>query len=158
MIMENNYNMALENMRLSNDAKEFLLTSAKWARFLSITGFILYGLLLVVFVIMAAAMSGSSSYLAGNALYPHAPAAGSWSMVFMWSIMCVVYCIPLTYQLRFASGVKKAFAINDELSLTESFRQLKNLFVFNGIVTIIGMAFIAMALFFCVIAALVAAA
>lgn len=67
-------------------------------------------------------------------------------------IWAVVLVFPLMYMLRFANQMKIALNSNDQQSLNASFQNLKRLFRYVGIVTIIGTVLAALWLIFVVIA------
>jgi uncharacterized membrane protein (DUF485 family) len=59
-----------------------------------------------------------------------------------------LYFFPCLFLFRFASKMKHALAANDQAQLNTSFQNLKSLFRFVGILTIIFLAFYAIAIVF----------
>ena len=58
-------------------------------------------------------------------------------MAFFYVIIAAIYFIPCLFLFRFANKMKLALSSNDQMALTTSFQNLKSMFRFFGIVTII---------------------
>lgn len=130
--------MAIENigrdnpteMRLNNLSKEFLRETAKWANFLSILGFILIGLLVIIALFAGTLMSTFSNGFGGSGM------SGAFVTI-LYLLMALLYFFPVYYLFKFASNMKKALAIDNEDALTKGFEYLKSHYKFIGIFTII---------------------
>ncbi len=120
-------------LHLSNQAKEFLRETAKWAYLLSIVGFIFIGLMIVLGIFMGTMMS---------TLETPASIPGALLSVFYIGIS-LIYLFPVLYLYRFASKMKKAFAENNNEDLEEGFKNLKSHYKFIGVATLILIGFYA---------------
>ncbi|SFP83714.1 DUF5362 family protein [Parafilimonas terrae] len=132
-------------LQVDNGNTPYLTEAAKWAKFLSIIGFIICGLL-----VLTGVFSGSffaSLAQADNELN----AMGSIGSTFfaMWFILCaLLYFFPSYYLFNFASKMQIALRNNDQISLNDSFKSLKSCLKFWGILLIIILCFYALAIVF----------
>ena len=124
------------DVQLTNESAHLLMTTARWAKFLAVFGFIAYGLLIIATVAGAAAVS--SGYMGAN--YPFR--GNPWGLAVSVIILAVVYFFPLYFLLRFASKTQRAFRTNDTYELTEGFHSLKNYYVFIGVLLLITIFFV----------------
>lgn len=136
--------------QVTNRSKNFLATAATWSKFLAIIGFI--GTALMVLVGIIAVVAGSAfGNLSQNPVFG---AIGSIGIAFIYIILALVYFFPSLFLLNFSSKIKRAIRSSDNLELEEAFKNLKSLFMFYGIMTIL---FIVL-YFFIIIFAMVAGA
>jgi RsiW-degrading membrane proteinase PrsW (M82 family) len=131
-------------LTVSQASVVYLETSAKWARFLAIIGFIGIGLMvlgaLILFVV-GAAQSGRSSY-DGYGYYRRDP-FGGFPVALLgvgYLIGAVLYFFPVLYLNNFATRMLNALAMRDNVALESSFEQLRNHYRFLGILTIVMIA------------------
>jgi hypothetical protein len=146
--MEQNSSFESFELQVSSDAKEFLATTASWAFFLSIVGFIIVGLSLL----------GSVSLLFAGAAMPEGNPAtamlkggmlGAGSLLFS-----ILWGIPVVYLFKFASSAKEAINENNTQRLTEALKNLRSHYKMAGILTILSI--IAYIIFIVFVAASVA--
>mgnify|MGYP005990204839 CR=1 FL=1 len=127
------------DLTINNQSISFLKETAKWTNFLAIMGFIGIGLIVILAFFMGAVFSS----------LPNADAmpfdAGP-VMTITYLLMGALYFFPVLYLYRFADNMKKALANKDENILTEAFKNLKSHYKFVGILTIIMLAFYALAI------------
>lgn len=117
------------NLHINQNVKGYLLETAKWGQFLAIMGYIFVGLMVIIaFVFMLA-----SKYFTGF------NTNGSLTLGFgaLYLLLAGLYMIPVTYLHRFSTQVKYGIINKDELNVEESFKNLKSLFKFSGISTIV---------------------
>ncbi len=114
----------------------YLLETAKWGNFLAIIGYILMGLLALLSLFM---MFGMSQLIA-NQVFP------IWIMGVVYLAMAGVYWFPVTYLYRFSAQMKQAVLSRNEGLYTSGFANLKSLFKFFGIFTIVILALYALAI------------
>jgi uncharacterized oligopeptide transporter (OPT) family protein len=132
------------NFELSDEAQGFLKETAKWAYFLSILGFVLVGLLVVLALFIGTlfstlgSMSGTMNPIMGM---------GNGFISGIYLVMALLYFFPIYYLFLFSSKVKKAFKTDDKLLLNDSFQYLKSHYKFMGIAAVIFVAFYALVLF-----------
>ena len=117
------------NQGLSTDDRAYLLTAAKWARFLGIIGFIATGLILLA----AFAMMTMGSAIGGGALGSlYGAGFGLGLGVFYLAIAAPYFFISL-FMYRFGSRVKDSQFSSANATMTEAFKNLKNYFQLSGI-------------------------
>lgn len=141
-----NLNQPNNNLSLTETAKSFLIETAKWTNFLAIMGFIMIGIM----VIFAFVISVSASTIPG---FAEAGISGG-IFGFIYLIFAGVYYIPISYLYKFSKNLKSSFANNDEMALEKGFEYLKSHYKFMGVLTIIMLAFYALAFVFGLLAAM----
>jgi len=116
----------MENSTLDNDfttnteliidpeTRAFLKETSKWAKFLAIVGFIFAGFMVLI------------------------------GLFFGTIFFAILYIMPMLYMYRFATKIQTALAREDQFELTSAFENLKSLYKFAGIVTIIMLGFYAL--------------
>ena len=123
-----------KGMVLTDEAQYYLQQTAKWANFLSIVGFILCGLLLIMALFIGAIFSFMSRL---SPVYNTIPSGiGTFFTVFIILFDVLNFFFPF-YLYRFASKARKALFLKDADELTASLSNLKSFFKLIGIVTII---------------------
>jgi hypothetical protein len=150
-----------ENEYISNRGQEcelaitpqsvnFLGETAKWAKFLAIVG-IVWICLMVLFglgvTIVAMAMPEmNNETLGGGVSLPLCYYA------IIYVIIAAISFMPVYYLLKFSSNMKLALKSNNTQALTNAFQYLKSHYKFIGILTILGMAFYAIAIVVIIVA------
>ncbi len=115
-------------IRLNQLAEDFLRSTAKWGRFVAIAGFIAIGLVLIVGLFAGALMTG----IMGPRLFGF-----SGGSIATFNFIAVIYAVPILYLYRFSSKMLDSLNAQDEDQVAESFKNLKSMFKFIGIFTII---------------------
>jgi hypothetical protein len=146
--MEQNHNSTLFGMSVDQTGKSHLAEAAKWAKFLSIMGFIGCGLIVLMGVFFGSFFSMFSGELNRNSPYGDFPASRGFGAVaaIMYVLIALIYFFPCLFLFRFATKMKTALASNDQETLNTSFQNLKATFRFIGILTLIGLCFWVLAL------------
>lgn len=129
----------LSNDLSINETSQIHLTaSAKWGKFLSIVGFVFCGLMIIAGIYMMAVVSSSGVYAsyAGEA----AKIAG-----ITYIISAIILIFPCLYLNKFSNKVQEAIRSTSQESLDAAFINLKAMFKFYGIVTIIFLVLFALA-------------
>jgi hypothetical protein len=140
-------------LQLTPVAQGFLRETAKWAKFISIVGYI--GI--AIYVIM-----GLGMIIAGNAIPASAADSfgGSAAMAakispavtgVIYIVAALLYFFPVMYLNKFAVKAQNALNSNHTDSLTESLENLKSHYKFMGILMIIALIFIALGLLLAII-------
>lgn len=152
--MENQFSesSSLFGLAINENNKGDLADTARWARFLSIVGFVMCG-----FIVLIGFFAGSIFSMFANtdeleALGGMSSAMGA-GMAFFYVIIAVIYFIPCLFLFRFANKMKVALLSNDQAALNTSFQNLKSMFRFFGIVTIIMLALWAIVLLIALVGA-----
>ncbi len=118
----------MENFKSNSFIKEQLKKAADWARFLSIFGFVLVGIMFLG----ALSMVGSNS--------------GGFSLP-ITLLAILLYFMPVRYLYLFSENIKMGLENDDELHFEKSFQNLASHYKFIGILTIIYIIFIIIMLF-----------
>ena len=141
--MDTNTNVL--ELQFDNSSQMLLRESAKWARFISIAGFVLCG----IFVLIGVFAGTFFSTLTTN---PYNDVAASRAMGGIMTVtyiaIAIVYFFPFLFLFRFGSRMQTALKSNDQQSLVNSLGNLRAYFRFVGILLIIGLAFCALAFIF----------
>jgi hypothetical protein len=129
----------LFSLNIDPVTKAHLGETARWARFLAILGMIVLVLGLIV------AMMGATVFTrffgfdtgVGDEVGNSGLGAVRIGMVVGALITSAIIFFPLLFLLRFANGMRRAIAANDQNRLNESFQNLKVYFRYLGILVII---------------------
>ncbi|RYY56625.1 MAG: hypothetical protein EOO09_05705 [Chitinophagaceae bacterium] len=147
MEQQPNENLNLFGLSIDPTSRIHLGEAARWARFLSIVGFIVIGLFVVVALFfsstVASSMSGGGMYGDG---YSSGVGLGSTVIAVTYILISLLWFFPTLFLFRFASKMKAALATNEQDSLNVSFQNLKAMLRFMGILTIIGLVLWVLAL------------
>jgi hypothetical protein len=148
--MEENQNTSLFGLNIDPAGKSHLAEAARWARFLSIVGFVIIGLIVLIGIFAGSIMGSLASSMGGNDLGNARMTSGIMGSFFFIIYICIaaLYFFPCLFLYRFAAKMKIALAANDQETLNVSFQNLKKLFRFLGILTIIVLSFYAIILVF----------
>jgi len=149
--MENtDYNIQDTNqLTISNEINAYLRETVKWGNFLAIMGYIGIGLLVLLAIFMIAGFSALSEYT--KMPFP----MGIFGVIYI--AIAVLYYFPVSYLQKFSAQVKMALAANNQASLTTGFENLKSLFKFLGIFTIVILSIYALVLLIAIPAVILAA-
>jgi hypothetical protein len=142
--MEQNQDSSLFGINVDQTGRAHLAEAARWAKFLSIMGFIMCGLIVLIGIFFSSFFSMFSTRYGGNSPYDEFPASTSGlgaTMAVFYIIIALIYFIPVLFLFRFATKMKAALASNDQEILNNSFQNLKASFRFVGILTIIMLCF-----------------
>ncbi len=137
----NNYNNSNGNNgpQLTPESKAHLFESAKWAKFISIVGFVALGLFVLVGLIMLAGATSAPSHM-------EIAKGFHTTMGITYLIMAVLYFFPVYFTYMFASRMKAALAAGNTAAATEAFANLKNYYKFSGILMIVALSLLVLGL------------
>lgn len=130
--MENQFNsFGGDNAKLevTSFIKENLNTTAKWAKFLAIVGFVMIGFLFLLGIFVFA-MGAAFSSIFKTELRP-----GVFGV--MYFVMALIYYFPVMYLYKFSNKMERAVTSTDNQAFTESFSALKSHYKYIGILTIV---------------------
>jgi hypothetical protein len=138
--MEANESLLNNELHIDATAQSYLSETAKWGNFLSIVGFILSGLIAIIALFAGTIFSRLTSiYTNGNAVF-----AGTGIIMIVYLLIAALYFFMSLLLYRFSKKMKIALYSSDQLSLNDSFLNLKKLYKLFGILTIIYLGFIAL--------------
>lgn len=144
--MDQNQETSLFGFGIDQTSRSHLSEAVKWARFLAIVGFVVCGLITLVGIFVPSIMAnlsrpydyeGGSDITGGLKVF----------MALLYIGIAVVMFFPYYFLLKFANLMKTALNTDDQLTLNSSFQNLKIMFRYVGILTIImiciyGLAFL----------------
>ena len=122
-------NSGSEQLVINQASRTFLAETARWAKILSIIGFVGMGFMIIggFFFIVAFSVFDMPSDM---------PFAPSW-IGLLYIVLGIVYLFPLLYLFRFATKMKDALVHLQQSTLDIAFSNLKSLYKFIGIFMII---------------------
>lgn len=123
--LDSDMNTALE---LTTTSKAFLYEATKWARFIAIVGFVFIGLIVLIALVMALALSAMP--------LPGLGVSGGFIALF-YMILAAVYFFPVLYLFRFGTKTQDALERMDSIELENGIKNLKANFKFVGIMLIV---------------------
>ena len=142
---ESQLNMDVE---LTPLAKDYIMESAKWAKFISIVGFVFIGLF-VIFAFFAGTLF--SSLPVGEVAGVYESMGGL--LTAMYLFIAAIYFFPTFFLFRFASKTIVAIQNYDSGLLTEGLGNLKSSFKSMGIILLIVLGLYAMGFVFGILGA-----
>ncbi len=116
-------------LTFSSEIKDYLGETSKWAKLISIVGFVYIGFI-VIGAIMMGFFMGSMGAASG---LPFSPII--FSLIYL--LVALIMFFPILYLFRFASGMGDALKRNDTTALTDSFKNLKSHYKFYGITILV---------------------
>ena len=134
--MEQNQEDSLFGFGIDQASRAHLSEAAKWGRFLAIIGFIVCGFLVIV-GLFAGTFFSTQSY---DSPYERSSFLGSnlgLVMIIVYLGVAILNFFPCLFLLKFANRMRNALNTNDQMTLNSSFQNLKIMFRFVGIVTIV---------------------
>jgi hypothetical protein len=121
--------------QFSTESAAYLLKAAKWGKFLAILGFIVTALLVLFGILLSFIIGMLPEESVPSLPFP----AGVISIIYI--LIAAIYIAPVLFLNSFCNNAIKAVNLGNTERLTDSIRNLKNLFVFVGISTIVLLAF-----------------
>jgi|SRR5690242_3645953 len=146
--MEQNITPNTFALQVDSSNIPYLAEAAKWAKFLSIIGFIFCALIIVIALLMGTALSAVFSQLETQSSMAGLGAIGGTVLMIYYIVIAIVYFFPCLFLFNFASKMQTAIRNNDQVYLNTSFRNIKSFFKFWGIVTIIVLCIFVIAIIF----------
>lgn len=129
-----------DSSALSNQAKDYLYEAAKWGKFLSIVGFVMVGIMILVALFAGSfigMMAGEAGAMLGGAFF-----------TIIYLIIAAIYVMPCLYLYRFSTKTKLALDLGNTEDLTDALGNLKSMFKFMGIFTAVILGFYGLAIVF----------
>ena len=133
-------NTNLFEFQVDQRTQSVLRESSKWAKFLSIVGFIFCGILVLIGVFAGSIFSNMGQQFSTTPSPVPAAMMGI-MMTIIYIIIAIVYFFPCLYLFKFSSRMQVALRSNDQNLLTTSLASLRSYFKFLGILTIITLSF-----------------
>jgi hypothetical protein len=134
---------------LTKEAQVYLREAGKWAKFLSIIGFIGCGLILVAALFIGSIFSMMSHLSPAYSQAPMSAAGGFVSIIYI--LVDILYFFFPYYLYRFSDKIKKGIVFQDVGYITRASESLKSFFKLWGIVTVIVISIYIIAFLFFVV-------
>lgn len=129
-----------------------LSEAARWARFLAIIGFVLCVFVALIGIFASTFLSFMTDRFNSNIGGGQNIFSGLKSFIAIIYIgIAFLYFLPCLYLFRFANFMKAAIATGEQENLDKSFQNLKIMFRFVGILTIIILCFYFLAFLFTIV-------
>lgn len=118
-----------ENISFNQEIIGYLLQTSKWGKFLAIVGFIGIGFLVII----------ALSIILGASFLSRFPMQGFpiGMLGFVYLLIALLYFFPINYLLQFSNQIRRGIDSSDSTTMTSAFRNLKSLFKFMGVLTIV---------------------
>ena len=142
--MEQNQDTSLFGLTIDQTSRTHLGEAARWAKFLSIVGFICMGLFALFMIFGGAYLSTLFSQQYGdfdNEARGSLETSMTIALIAYYLVIFLIVFFAYLFLYRFSINMKKALVSNDQEVLNRSFQNLKILYRYWGILTIIGLAF-----------------
>ena len=123
---ENPYELPHQQLIIDLASQSFLQTTARWAKILAVIGFVMIGFIILVAIYITSTTGVWSQTGLQN-----------FFMTAIYSLMGLLYFFPTLYLYRFAVKMQEGLQDNDQEMVRESFQNLKSLFRFVGILTVV---------------------
>jgi hypothetical protein len=145
--MEQQQDTSLFGFGIDQAARDHLSEAAKWAKFLAIFGFVMCGILVIIGIFFGSFFSTMSSGNYGNEYEVNSSFGDGIGilMAVVYTGIAILYFFPCLFLLRFAIRMRNALNSNEQLTLNSSFQNLKIMFRYVGILTIVLVSFYALA-------------
>ena len=137
----------LFDLQVDNQSHGFLSDAARWAKFLSIVGFIFCVLIAIVAVFGGSFFRTLMNARFGDQFGPQAEAQmgaaasiGAVAFTIVYLLVALLYFFPCLYLFRFSNKMQLALRTNDQVQLNTSFKNLKSWFRYMGILTIVALS------------------
>lgn len=142
--MENNEAAEIEQeatnemhpLMITEDIRSYLYETAKWTKFLSIVGFIITALMVLISLSVSSVMQSMSEMPAYQGLAGLNPGI----ITFVYLLVALVYFYPSFLMFKFSSSAKLAVLYGSQEDLSVAMSKMKSIFKFWGILTIVFIA------------------
>ncbi|MBK8721621.1 MAG: hypothetical protein IPL95_04930 [Saprospiraceae bacterium] len=115
-----------------------LLETAKWGRLLSIVGFIMIGLMLILGILILLIIKNEMSFSLDFSIAPDSfPTLLPFFYSFFFILISFIYIFPCLYLFRFSTFILREKNGNNIENYQNAFKNLKRLFKFFGILTVV---------------------
>lgn len=152
--MDQNQETTLFGFGIDPTSRAHLAEAAKWAKFLAIVGFVVCGLIVIIGIFFGSFLSMMSGVYGDEYRGSSAVTSGIGAfMAVVYIGMAILFFFPYLFLFRFANGMKSALNTNDQLTLNSSFQNLKIMFRYVGILTIVLLSFYALAILMVIVTA-----
>lgn len=146
----------MENLELNEEqkiaeimtvkVKNYLMETSRWGKFLAILGYVGLGLMMIFSLMMLFGMSFLERSFGGMSQMYNSGALSLATMGFLYLIIAAIYFFPIYALHTFSTRIKTGLLTNSIEDVEVAFKNLKSLFKFMGIVSIIVLSIYVLAL------------
>jgi hypothetical protein len=126
-------NVGGAELGMSAQARNHLYEAARWGKFLAIVGFVGIGLLVLVGLVMGILFGAAGSEFGAGGL----GMLGGGFMTLLYILIAIFYFFPVLYLYRFSMRGMSAARNGSQAELEDSLANLKSMFKFLGILTVV---------------------
>jgi Family of unknown function (DUF5362) len=145
-----NLDLLNNDLQVTPQAQSYLTESAKWGKFLAIMGFIFCGLMVILAFFIPAYLLQMPQYSTTPSGFTSGMKAG---MTVLYLLMALLFFFPFLYLYRFSTKMQIATKNISQENFDESLMNLKSMFKFYAILTIIMLSLYALIFIFGILAA-----
>jgi hypothetical protein len=145
-----NFDLLKNELQLTPGSQNFLGECAKWGRFLSIIGFIFCGLIGVLAFFIPSIIMNIPPYNTMSSAYSTGMAAG---LTVVYLLLALLLFFPCLYLYKFSVKMRLSLSSESQEGFEESLKNLKSMFKFYGILTIVMLSFYGLVFLIAMIAA-----
>jgi hypothetical protein len=133
---------------ITTEVNSYLLEASKWGKFLAIMGYVGIGLVLLLGIGVTLMGSFFSELVPGMG----GMNVGAFGLIYI--VIAAFYFFPVYYLHQFSLKIKQGLISQDSQSITTGFQNLKSLFKFMGICTIVVLSIYGVVILIAVLAGL----
>jgi hypothetical protein len=138
-----NLDLLNNDLQVTPQSQSNLTESAKWGKFLAIMGFIFCGFMVVLAFLIPALMSQFPQNNSSGVTFSFTPFMKA-GMTVLYLILAILLFFPCLYLYKFSVKMQVATRNISQENFDESLMNLKSMFKFYGIFTIIILSFYAL--------------
>jgi len=128
------FDLLNNDLQVSASAQSFLSDSARWGKFLAIIGFIFCGFMVVIAFFVPALIMNLPPY---NAMASGLSASITAGMTVVYLLLALLFFFPCLYLFKFSVKMQASLNSMSQENFEESLKNLKSMFKFYGICTIV---------------------
>ena len=140
-----NLDLLNNDLQVSPQSQSYLTESAKWGKFLAIMGFIFCGIMVIISFFVPAYLAQMQQY---NTVPSGMSGALKTGMTIAYLLIALLLFFPCLYLYKFSVKMLYAVKVVSQENFDESLMNLKSMFKFYAILTIIMLSFYALAFIF----------
>ncbi|HEY8660524.1 MAG TPA: DUF5362 family protein [Hanamia sp.] len=128
------FDLLNNDLQVSASAQSFLSDSARWGKFLAIIGFIFCGFMVIIAFFVPALIMNLPPY---NAMASGLSASITAGMTVVYLLLALLFFFPCLYLFKFSVKMQASLNSMSQENFEESLKNLKSMFKFYGICTIV---------------------
>ena len=137
-----NLDLLSNDLQVSPLAQSYLTESARWGKFLAVMGFIFCGIMIIVAFFIPVYLTQLPPY---NTMSSQFSSVMKAAMTVIYLLLAFLLFFPCFYLYKFSVKMQSAVKVVSQENFDESLMNLKSMFKFYGIFTIIVLSFYALA-------------